>query len=85
MDPQQTWTDLLDALKQNDDEAKELAVALLKWLRKGGFPPVTVGDESLGKNWHKTIASFTCLVVANKVDDVRKRRNQRQTRTKGGD
>ena len=40
MDPQQTWTDLLDALKQNDhDESRELAEALLEWLRRGGFPP----------------------------------------------
>jgi hypothetical protein len=85
MDPQQTWTEMLEALKRKEwDDAKELADALYEWIRKGGFPPVTVGDESLGKNWHKTIASFTCLVTANKVDDVMKRRSQRQTRTNGG-
>jgi len=58
MDPQQTWTDMLDALKQNDhDEAKELAGALLEWLGKGGFPPIVVGDESIGADWHRTIAA----------------------------
>ena len=85
MDPQQTWADMLDALQRKEwDNAKELADALYEWLRKGGFPPTTVGDESLGKQWHKTIAHFTCLSVANKVDDVRKRKS-RQSLTKGGD
>ncbi|TWT61669.1 hypothetical protein [Rubinisphaera italica] len=86
MDSQQTWIDMLDALRHKKwDEAKELADALYEWIRKGGFPPVTIGDESLGKNWHKTIATFTCLAVANKVDDIRKRRERRQSATKGGD
>jgi len=86
MDSHQTWADMLDALKEKRwAEAKELADALYKWIRKGGFPPITVGDESLGKNWHKTIASFTCLAVANKVDDIRKRRSRRQSMAKGGD
>jgi hypothetical protein len=86
MDPQQTLTDMLDALRRKQwDEAKELADALYEWIRKGGFPPVTIGDESLGKNWHKTIASFACLAVANKVDDIRKRRERRHSAMKGGD
>ncbi|HHK40905.1 MAG TPA: hypothetical protein ENJ50_00685 [Planctomycetaceae bacterium] len=86
MDPHQTWTDMLDALRQKQwDEAKELADALYEWIHNGGFPPVTIGDESLGKNWHKAIASFACLAVANKVDDIRKRRERRQSATQGGD
>lgn len=85
MDPHQTWADMFDALKEKRwDEAKELADALYEWIRNGGFPPITVGEESLGKNWHKTIASFLCLAVANKVDDIRKRRSRRRS-TKGGD
>ena len=80
MDPQQTWTDMLDALKRKEwNEAKELADALHAWLRKGGLPPTTVGDASLGHQWHKTIASFTCLAIANKADDVRKQRRKRKT------
>ena len=86
MDPQQTWQDMLDALQSRQwDEAKELADALYEWVRKGGFPPTTVGNESLGKTWHRTITSFTCLAVANKVDDVRKRRENRRPTSKGAD
>ena len=85
MDPHQTWSDMQDALQRKQwDDARELADALYEWIRKGGFPPVTIGDESLGKNWHKTIASFTCLAIANKVDEVRKRRSPR-TSSKGDD
>lgn len=84
MDPHQTWPDMLDALKRKKwDDAKELADSLFEWLRKGGFPPVTIGDESLGKTWHKTIAHFTCLVVAGKVSDLHQRRSTRIQ--KGGD
>ena len=83
MDPQQTWNDLLDAMKRKDwNEAKELADYLHEWIRNKGFPPVTIGDESLGKEWHRTIASFVCLAVANKVDDLQKRREQRKKNTK---
>ena len=85
MDPHQTWADMLEALKHKQwDDAKELADALYEWIRKGGFPPVTIGDESLGKNWHKTITSFACLAVANRVDDIRKR-CQRRASAKGVD
>ena len=80
MDPHQTWTDILDALRRKQwDEAKELADALYEWIRKGGFPPVTIGDESLGKQWPKTIASFACLCVVNKVTDLQKRRSRRKS------
>ena len=86
MDPQQTWANMLDALKRKAwNDAKELADDLYEWVRRGGFPPVTVGDEALGRQWHKTIALFTCLAVANKVDDIRKRRSRRQSTPKGGD
>lgn len=85
MDPQQTWTDMLEALKNKQwDEAKELADALYAWIGKGGFPPTTVGDESLGKNWHKTIAHFTCLAVTNKAEEVRTQRAKRAAKKGGG-
>lgn len=86
MDPQQTWADMLDALKRKAwADSKDLADTLYEWVRKGGFPPVTVGDESLGRQWHRTIALFTCLAVANKVDSLTKRRLRRQSTPKGGD
>lgn len=74
MDPQKTWAEMLDALKHRRwDDAKLAADALYEWVRKRGFPPRTVGDESLGVDWHRTITIFTCLNVANKVDMLKKR------------
>lgn len=79
MDPQQTWNDLLNALRcKHWEQAKELADSLHEWIRKRGSPPVTIGEETLGNEWHRTITSFVCLYVANKVDDLNKRREQRQ-------
>lgn len=49
MDPQQAWTNLCNALDDDDYwAAREAADALSGWLRKGGFPPVTLGDHSAG-------------------------------------
>ena len=85
MDPQQCWNDLLEALKHNDwHAAQELADAMDSWLRKKGFPPITVGAESLGAEWHRTIASFVCLHVASHVEDMRQRRKPRNTPQKKG-
>jgi len=69
------------------DAAKELADTLFEWNRKRGVPPVTVGDESLGKEWHRTVTHFTCLLVISKVDHIYKRREQRKANTmpKGDD
>lgn len=87
MDPQQTWTDMLDALKQNDhEEAKELAETLLEWLRKGGFPPLVVGDESLGADWHRTIAAFICRSMVSRTNETKQELHRRTpaTNLKGG-
>ena len=82
MDPQQTWTDMLDALKQNDyDEAKELAGALLEWLDKGGFPPTVVGDESIGADWHRMIAAFICRSVVSRTNETREESHPRTPAT----
>ena len=88
MDPQQTLADMLTALKEKRwDDAKELADALYEWLVKGGFPPVTLGDMSLGREWHRAVATFASLAASSKVDNIRKRRTRRTARTakKGGD
>lgn len=85
MDPQQTWVDMLTALQEKRwDDANELADALYAWIHNGGFPPVTVGHRSLGRDWHKTIATSTCLAIVQRVGDIRKRRS-RQGSAKGGD
>ena len=80
MDPQTTWNELLDALKRRQwDEADQHAAALNSWMHsKQGFAPLTIGDESLGKEWHKTIASFACLFVQTKVKEICLRRSRKQ-------
>ncbi len=71
MDPQKSWTEMLDALKQENREvAREFADARLEWLRRDGFPPVTRGDESLGKKWHTAIASFVGRFVRTRSNEL---------------
>lgn len=51
MDPNQTWIEMIRAYHQKDwDQSDELAMALIEWLQRGGFPPqisphMVVGDE----------------------------------------
>ena len=79
MNPNETWDDMLLALKRKKwDVAEELAFTLHDWLLANKPPPLTVGDEGLGKRWHQTIASFTCLVIINKVKEIRKRREKKK-------
>ena len=88
MDPQQTLADLLTAMKEKRwDDAKELAEALHGWLTRGGFPPTTMGDAALGKEWHQAVATFVCMAAISKVADIQKRRKRRPSRAaeKGGD
>jgi hypothetical protein len=75
MDPDETLRELLEALKQqywNDVEAS--AENLLGWLRKGGFPPQTLGDKALGHEWHRAIAKLVCLAALSKVREIRMKR-----------
>jgi len=81
LDPQQTLGDMLTSMKEKRwEDAKELADALHEWLVKGGFPPTTLGDSSLGKNWHRAIATFACLAAASQVEDILKRRQRRKAK-----
>lgn len=48
MDPHQTYRDLLDALENGDTEtARDLALALQRWLARGGFSPVSLTPEAM--------------------------------------
>ena len=88
MDPQQTLADMLTAMKENRwEDAKELADALHGWLTKGGFPPTTLGDASLGKEWHRAVATFACMATISEVADIQKRRKRRPSKIfqKGND
>lgn len=74
MDPQATLRDLLAALEDRDwDRIDELSEALLQWMERGGFPPQTLGSDKLGKQWHRTVATFVCYAAASKSRDAAKR------------
>jgi hypothetical protein len=48
MDPQKTYRDLLDALDDGDTEtARDLALALQRWLACGGFSPASLTPEAM--------------------------------------
>lgn len=77
MDPQTAFNDLLDAVgARDDDRIEELADALLRWMEHGGFPPLTVGPESLGRSWHRAMAAFVCHAAQSKVRNARKQRRK---------
>lgn len=74
MDPDAALTDLITAVGARDwDRVDELTEGLLQWMEKRGFPPMTLGPKSLGKNWHRTIATFVCHLAKSNVRDARKR------------
>lgn len=78
MDPQTTLNELLDAIGFREwNRVRELSDALLTWMEGGGFPPVTLGAESLGKRWHRAIATFICHAAVSRADDAAKRRKRR--------
>ena len=75
MDPKATLDALLGALAARDwDRSEELADGLLRWLKQRGFPPLTVGPENLGRQWHRDVATFICFAAKSKVRDARNRR-----------
>ena len=50
MDPNQTWSDLSQAVKKNDwQHATELAEDLAEWIGKGGFPPTITGNAAFDR------------------------------------
>ena len=78
MDPEATLRELLEALQVRAwDRVDELAEALLDWLEKRGFPPLTVGPRELGVEWHRAMATFVCHLARSRVRDARKRRERR--------
>ncbi|TWU34921.1 hypothetical protein [Novipirellula artificiosorum] len=64
MDPQATWNELIRAWSARDVQAaQEAAEALLEWLRKGGFAPLTMQQLPQGDLLHETIATAVCNAV----------------------
>ena len=67
MDPDASLRQLLEALADHDRDAVcELSESLLEWIRKGGFPPTTLGDDSLGIAWHRAIAVAVCQAAVER-------------------
>ena len=57
MDPQATWSALLEEWKLgNWPIVAELAESLLIWLYKDGFPPDTMPGVPMGKDWNRIAA-----------------------------
>ncbi len=75
MDPQATLRDLIDAVLDGDEQLVAILVeALENWLRRGGFPPETVGPRSLGDDWHTAITRSICQLAGVHVRLVRERK-----------
>ena len=82
MDPDETLRELLEALKErrwNDAEAN--AGNLLSWLRRGGFPPQTLGPKALGSSWHRHVAEVVCSAALTKVHEGRARQMNKRGAT----
>lgn len=78
MDPEATFAELIKAVRHRKwDQIEELADALLLWMDRGGFPPVTIGQKELGVQWHRAVATFVCHAAKSKVKDARRRRTRR--------
>ena len=77
MDPETALAELLAALGSRDwNRTEELADGLLQWLQCRGFPPTTVAP-SLGKDWHRAVATLVCHAAKSKVRDAQKRAARR--------
>lgn len=67
MDPNVAWSNLIDAI-ENDDwvEAAEIADTLLDWTVKGGFPPDITGkhavDRLIVRNLAEAVAAWDVMV-----------------------
>lgn len=71
MDPQETFEAMLAALRNREWElVEDTSDALRTWMNRGGFPPETLGADSLGAEWHGTIAAFVCDLAASRALDA---------------
>lgn len=68
MDPQVTWSDLLQAYAtQNWADAAAAASALVTWLDSGGFPPQIIPGRALGDPWNRTLAYAGCRLAMSEA------------------
>lgn len=68
MDPQASWDHLLCALAEEDwDLVEDLAEGLLRWLDRGGFPPMVIGNPRLGADWQESLCRAGCVFALDLV------------------
>jgi hypothetical protein len=61
MDPQSAWNNLTTDYRQREwPEVEHLAIDLLEWLLRGGFPPNT-GGERTSRQEHADAARDFCI------------------------
>ena len=71
MEPCATWTELLQALIDDDwPAALEAAETLAEWLRKGGFPPQIVTQFPPEHPLHRQFAQTVCNQVLQATGDA---------------
>lgn len=73
MDPQATWTELLQAIIDRDrDSATELAESLIDWMEKGGFSPIAIpelgqassGPKSAPQMLNRLVVYYVCKTIS---------------------
>lgn len=61
MDPNATWSELLQSLIEDDwPAAREAAETLVDWLRRGGFPPQVASQLPPEHPWHGAFTQAVC-------------------------
>ncbi len=61
MDPNVAWRELVEAYALEDwAQVDESAMALLNWLKQGGFPPQTIPGRTLDDKWNRAVATAAC-------------------------
>ncbi|MBX3436988.1 MAG: hypothetical protein KF861_05825 [Planctomycetaceae bacterium] len=71
MDPQATWTELLEALIEDDwPAAAEAAEALAEWLDRGGFAPRITTALPPEHPLHRAFARVLCEQVLRAPGDA---------------
>jgi len=70
MDPHAAWTELLQALLDDDwPAACEAAETLADWLQSGGFAPQIVTQFPPEHPWHRRFARAVCTHMLQAAGD----------------
>lgn len=71
MDPRACVRELLVCMEAgNSDRVTERCEALTEWMNQGGFPPVIIGPETLGRSWHVSIAQAVMRLATSHLQST---------------